>query len=142
MTIIDDLKKHEGHIGKGKKHDLERLHKHLSIVLTILGSGRHRVAYIDPKNPGMVLKVPKSFRHFKDSISEVWQYQRQQAKGPGGHRRLAKCELATIWGVPCVLMERVSYVKPDDKLPDWAVLIDQREVGYDKDGNLVAFDYA
>ena len=139
MSVLDRLM--ESCDSVVTKRDLERLHKHLSVVMTVLGSGRHRVAYVDPKDPGWVLKVPKSFRHFKDSISEVHKFH-QQSRVPDGHRRLAKCKLAMVWDVPCVRMERVTYVKPEDKLPDWAVLIDQREVGYDSEGNLVAFDYA
>ena len=123
----------------GLKARLQELHRRATSAMTILGSGRHRVAYSDRSSPETVVKIPKAVRHFGDNTSEARQYAAGE-HGPEG-RRLARCDLVEVWSIPVILMERVSYPKPSESLPDWATRIDQREVGYTKDGILVAFDY-
>ena len=59
----------------------------------------------------------------------------------------ARTRLAQVGSVPVLLMERVEYatyatiMEREGKEPDWIASVDCGQVGYNKSGKLVAFDY-
>lgn len=56
-----------------------------------------------------------------------------------GHEEAPECYETEIAGVPVLRMEFVAATSGKD-LPDWVDFIDCRQVGYTKDGRLVAYD--
>ncbi len=53
---------------------------------------------------------------------------------------LAKCKLIYVGGIPVLVMEFVKQI-PYKEMPDWADFIDCGQVGYNRRGNIVAYDY-
>mgnify|MGYP003344102627 CR=1 FL=1 len=51
-----------------------------------------------------------------------------------------KCKIIEIRDIPILVMEYVKQLPYKDQ-PDWAAMIDGGQVGKNKKGNIVAFDY-
>jgi hypothetical protein len=100
--------------------------------------GKHRVVFFDLKND-QVLKVP-----FKKESGIAANFQELDFQD----ENLAKTELdeklSLKFGIPIIRMELVQVVDDIDdikNLPDWVVCIDCQQVGYTKQGRLVAYDW-
>lgn len=98
--------------------------------------GRHRRVYFDRENHE-VIKVP-----FHESGISA-NYEELDTQGPIYARTSLDEELTAKYKIPVLRMEEVDvslhYLNPD--LPGWVDTIDCRQVGYTKDGRLVAFDW-
>lgn len=101
-----------------------------------LASGHFRYAYL---HKGYVIKVPRNKRGQQDNELESSLYASSD-HGQSGEFRFARCRLtARGW----LVMERVDPIEDGDyPFPDWAKKIDWKQVGFDRNGRLAAYDYA
>lgn len=53
----------------------------------------------------------------------------------------AKGKIVIFKGVELLIQEKLSYPKNFKNLPDWVDFVDCMQVGYDKRGNLKAYDF-
>lgn len=100
----------------------------------LIGEGRNRLTYLSPSKK-YVIKVPKNpegirnnFFEARDCKKDSWLYRNQKAK-------------CRMWGY-LLVMEYVKPVYNFWELPNWILTVDCQQVGYDRKGNLVAFDFA
>jgi hypothetical protein len=92
-----------------------------------VGAGRHRAVF---QRGRVVVKVPLSQAGIQDNQLEARRW-RERA-----HPHLARCRLAG----PLLVMERVSTRSQNP--PEWADTIDCSQVGLNRKGRWVAYDYA
>ncbi len=101
-----------------------------------LGGGR--MAFF---NGDWVIKIPRN----ETGISDTYREHRLFSQcGPNSDRMfpLAKCHIVDNEdGIPILYMEKVEYVPVSVELPGWTHFVDCSQVGYTKDGRLVAYDY-
>lgn len=102
-----------------------------------IGYGRHRVVFRDGD---YVYKVPLSLEGVDDNYRE--------ASGPewsDDPEKFADCVIISCLGVDVLLMEYVEHAGwPSEPCPpelEWTWYIDCGQVGYTKDGRLVAYDW-
>lgn len=100
-----------------------------------LGEGRHRAVFYD-REAGEVIKVPIERSGIDANFYEL---DLQDII-------LARTELdpsSTEYGIPLLRMEYVEPIPCTDHkgLPGWTLSIDCQQVGYTKDGRLVAYDW-
>ena len=100
-----------------------------------IGTGRHRVAF---GNDRVVFKIPKNDNGFHDN---AWEF-RKYLKRTKDTLPLAKCRLIDIKNIPVLVMELVKPIPPKEKLPSWVDCVDCQQVGRNKNGDIVAYDYA
>jgi hypothetical protein len=97
-----------------------------------LGKGRNRIVYRITEN--YVVKVPLNWDGIEDNYHESSLAKKENQQG-----YFANC---VMLGDMLLLME---YVEPTHKsyseLPSWVGCIDCAQVGYTKDGRLVAYDF-
>lgn len=109
-----------------------------------IGEGRNRLVF--SYSDADVLKVPKNKTGIYDNLFEWNLYIKLGSIQIPDMPVLARClSLKYIHKIPCLLMERVSPIQNTQhlgKMPNWVNLIDRKQVGLNKDGKLVAFDYA
>lgn len=102
-----------------------------------LGKGGQRIVFL--KNKSTVIKVPLSFDGMLANESEARLYKKYKKNGEIPY---AKCKLIThAEGVSLLEMEWVDD-RCIDKYPKWSEFVDCQQIGYDRNGKLVAFDYA
>lgn len=118
--------------------------------LVPLNSGSTRRVYHLNKN--WVIKLPLNGDGILGNLVEYISYKKYPV-------RRAKCKLKFIKGMPCLLMEKVDDILPTSyhnlsmttnqyskflkSLPAWVSnLHDGPQVGFNKDGKLVCYDYA
>ena len=105
--------------------------------LTYLGEGNTRQVYLTPSK-NYVIKFGNDWCNQSEAIA--YERNREEFNGPC---RFARCKYISLDGVDCLIME---YIKPETKswrfLLDWTSNIDCHQVGYDKRGKLVAYDFA
>lgn len=103
---------------------------------------RTRVVFIFDE---YVIKVPNSLDGFR---ANDWEGSVSTNCFDNTDTQYAKAELIEIDDIPLVKMEYVKYASEKDILerlgfyPDWVSSIDCGQVGFNKDGLLVAFDFA
>jgi len=98
-----------------------------------LGDGRNRSVYLLPSGL-YVVKFPKN----NWGVHENYVESRSCKRDDYLYRwQKAKCRLAGLW----LIMEYVSQV-PYDELPDWSKYVDGGQVGLNRKGEYVAYDYA
>jgi hypothetical protein len=105
-------------------------------------AGNRRVVYkISDK---FVVKVPLN----QDGIDHNKEERKIYLSSTKDNCRYARCYLFhdkdTSNLVPLLIMDIVAPVQDDERqrLPEWTLSIDLQQVGYNKRGELVAFDYA
>jgi hypothetical protein len=111
--------------------DYNRLVKAISELpgLKYLDSGRHRSVF---EHRDWVIKVPLSDWGVLDNTREALAYKKDK-------EHLARCRMLS----DLLVMEKVvPYTGAKNKLPKWVDYIDCGQVGYNREGKLVAFDYA
>lgn len=101
---------------------------------TFIGQGRTRAVFLLPGGR-YVVKIPVDEMGYHDNWSEA-----RQAKRDGWlyKHQVARCRLMKNgWLV-------MEYVKPatGEELPDWVGSVDCGQVGWTRDGRLVAYDFA
>ena len=110
-----------------------------SIGLKYIGSGKDRHVFKNPYTHSVV-KIPANINGINANECEYRYYHGDRDP------RYARCSLELLDGVPIIHMEAVreiSYIDGEHKtLPAWTDWVDCQQVGYTKDGRLVAYDYA
>lgn len=106
--------------------------------------GTSRATYIGKK---FVFKLPITMAGYRDndwegSIVSIGK------EGDEYHVPIARSKLLPRVDIPVVVMEKVEETDLDEiikrfgKLPDFVSIVDSGQVGYNRKGRLVAFDYA
>ena len=95
-----------------------------------LGSGRRRMGFLS-RNRQWVVKVPLSDDGVADNAWEDRSYRLTDMP-------YARCR---ILDNHCLIMEAVDVEVNPRNLPRWAFSIDCLQVGYNRKGKLVAYDY-
>ena len=113
--------------------------------LTILGSGRHRFCFTG-NDDQYIIKVPKSYDGIIDNGIEAKTYRDYADKVLRNEYDMSRphyafCYIEKLWSVDLLIMERLIYPKREDALPEWTDFIDCMQVGYNKQGKLLAYDY-
>lgn len=107
--------------------------------LEYIGEGRTRKVYLT-RSGRYVLKVPVDGYGENANATEAEDYKRG---GFLGRQFLARCRRVTINGLWCLLMEKVNPLSfGDEQMPDWASFVDCRQVGINRRGKVVAYDWA
>lgn len=96
--------------------------------LQFIGDGRNRKAY---RHKGYVIKVPLNVFGMLDNEIEAKAFKRYGEEFP-----YARCKLIGV----CLVMEYVEHTW-EKNLPDWVMSIDCGQVGYNRKGKLLAYDY-
>lgn len=105
--------------------------------------GRNRRVFL---MRGYVIKVPLNYEGIDDNLHEGKQ---RRPAGPLGEYETiyARTRLVHHHDIPVLLMERVTHATSAaldayfGKIPSWVYGIDCCQVGFTKDGRLVAYDY-
>lgn len=115
------------------KTSLELLKK-LNDKYEYIGCGRNRIVF-KSKNGKYVIKVPRNIEGNGDNFRET---KKEDFGFP-----VPKSKRILLDDFCCVIMEYVehAYFK-DKKVPSWVSWIDCGQVGYNRKGELVAYDYA
>jgi hypothetical protein len=102
---------------------------------TFAGEGRHRTVW---SRGHVVIKVPKNGWGLSDNDREYHTFKQYGQKGnPATDIQYARCRLLPNgW----LMMERVAPV-PFKHHPSWAGWIDDSQVGWNRQGRIVAYDY-
>lgn len=99
----------------------------------MIGFGKDRIAF--KMRGGYIFKFP---RH------ETGEYC-NDGEGSWKDETFATSRYVEYKGFVCVMQEaldiKAPFEKPDYKLPDWTMSIDCCQVGFDKRGNLKAYDF-
>ena len=106
-----------------------------------IGPGRHREVW---HRGNYVIKIPLCMNGLSDNFHErsVWSKHRDH-----GYIKYASCRMV---GNFLLLMEYARFVGPDSdetgyftysKSPEWGYSIDCGQIGYNKRGRIVAYDY-
>lgn len=115
--------------------------RYLPRALDIL-TGRHRNVFIF-KN--YVIKIPRNINGLADND---WEGSISNAEdGDPEDVQFARTRMVYYKGIPIVFMERADWATRDEIAarlgyePDWTGSVDCGQVGFNKQGKLVAFDY-
>lgn len=113
----------------------EALSKYFGLYGNPIGVGRNRCVFRDGDN---VVKVPLNEYGVTDNEHEAC-YGESYLKG---YLKYARCHrVDEPSGLPIVIMEYVKPASYKKSMPDWVSYVDCQQVGYNKDGELVAYDY-
>ena len=110
------------------------------VKLELIGEGRNRLVYRSPSGR-TVLKVPKSDAGVSDNNIERIRYRENRLQGgwlPKGV--YAPCRF--LPGTDALVMEWVDVAAARKDLPSWVGYVDCQQVGINRAGKLLAFDYA
>src|ERR1035437_377818 len=99
-----------------------------------VGVGGKRAAF---GNSRTVFKIPINPQGFHDNAWEYRNYKNRTAKS----FPMARCRIIDIKDIPILVMEHIAPI-PYDESPKWADWVDCRQVGKNRKGKIVAFDYA
>lgn len=107
------------------------------IGLKYLGSGRHRDVYLLPSGKN-VIKVPSS----RDGVASNHREARiRYEKDPWTDKEKVYARCRIIPGTNFLVMEYIDPVISCNNLPKWTNCIDCGQVGYNRKGELKAYDY-
>jgi hypothetical protein len=110
---------------------------------TLLGQGRHRKTYLSPSGK-FVVKIPHGEWCGDDGLDGQLANIREaeifkKTKGKDGEFRYARCRLmANGW----LVMEKIDNNYRWGEMPSWVLSIDCAQVGKNRKGDWVAYDYA
>lgn len=103
-----------------------------------VGEGRNRSAFLSPSGKNVV-KVPLSTEGFEDNEREARYWKKQDAQFETTDKiELARCRLFGVF----LVMEFVDDNVTIDEKPGWANYIDCEQIGKNRKGRIVAYDYA
>jgi hypothetical protein len=98
-----------------------------------LGQGRNRIVW---RRGNIVVKVPLNWNGLTDNWHERDTWLRERTRG---YIPLASCRLYHNYAL---VMEYVkSYYSGADQMPRWVMSVDCGQVGHNKRGQLLAYDY-
>jgi hypothetical protein len=110
-----------------------------------LGYGRHRQVYLTASHK-YVIKFPYNDDGEQANWEEAYEYANRIGRS---YFPLAKCRAFRYDGITCLIMEAVQEpswgnddFEPSKDLPDWTRSVDLRQVGWNRRGELVAYDYS
>jgi hypothetical protein len=103
--------------------------------------GRHRRVFESKFN---VIKCPKNMAGIDANYDELRWYKQYLKMSPKRRwAKLARCRLIHIQDIPILVMEKLCFDNiPHGKLPEWTMSIDGGQVAFNKQKELVAYDYA
>jgi hypothetical protein len=106
-----------------------------------LGYGSTRICFAD--DSGRVIKIPFRRSGYTASSREVTTYENFHKDPDAGWTPVAECFFTELEGIQIWLlsMERVqTFSRRGKVLPDWVDTVDCGQVGYNSNGELVAYD--
>lgn len=119
---------------EGLDHLSLALLKKLNEKYEYIGRGRNRIVF-KSKSGKYVIKVPRNIEGNGDNFRET---KKEDFGFP-----VPKSRRIILDDFCCVIMEYVEHVSfKDRKAPSWVSWIDCGQVGYNRKGELVAYDYA
>lgn len=139
MLFVDIREAYSNEVGD----EVERLLQHFRTTLTSVGRGRNREAFVT-KSGDYVVKVPVSLQGFDDNIFEAREYRKEVERcRKGGEGTLARARILHVLpvGVPLLVMEKLDTNIDFAEMPPWAASVDLQQVGFDRHGNVKAYDY-
>jgi len=86
----------------------------------------------------LVLKVPKEIEGEDDLFYEERIYKKYKKDNS---IKYAECQIRVIYGIHCLIMEKVKPISDYKDLPKWTYYVDCQQVGYNNSGELLAYDY-
>lgn len=112
-------------------------------------AGRHRTVFVFNK---YVVKVPRCADGFDDNETEGYVENDCRVSDPESNVQYARTRIAVFKGVPVIFMERVAHAstarinayfgRPADSNDyNWTFCVDCGQVGFNRAGRLVAYDY-
>lgn len=101
----------------------------------VVGRGNTRLVIKRP-NSNWVIKLPIREKGKEDNEMEYFLFK----SGTRPAVQKAKCKLVYIKELPLLLMEFVIPI--DSDFPQWAFQVDNKQVGKNRNGRIVAYDYA
>jgi len=107
--------------------------------LVFLNEGRYRRVYLS-RTGKYVIKIPINHVGEADNGSEDFSYHFS-----ANNENLARCKAFFYNNQLCLIMEKVEIIdwsKNSTVVPEWVSYVDCRQVGYNRDGKLVAYDWA
>lgn len=104
-----------------------------------LGRGRNRLTY--DMGDGWVVKIPLHMYGMEDNLTESKIYNETKDNPENYCVQYAECMIFTYKDIPLLIMEKVEPITHYYDFPDWADYVDCQQVGYTKDGKVVAYDY-
>lgn len=114
------------------KNDIQRILERLQSKYEIVGLGRNRVVFRDKD---WVFKVPCNTNGVLDNENESSVYHSYRKN----HLiKYARCKMCSPY---VLVMEYVDIDISLNDMPDWAMSIDCQQVGRDRQGNIVAYDF-
>lgn len=119
---------------EGLDHLSLALLKKLNEKYEYIGRGRNRIVF-KSKSGKYVIKVPRNIEGNGDNFRET---KKEDFGFP-----VPKSRRIILDDFCCVIMEYVEHVSfKDTKAPSWVSWIDCGQVGHNRKGELVAYDYA
>lgn len=104
------------------------------LKIIFLGEGRHRSVY---RRGNYVIKIPMNSDGLGSNEREHRTY-RSSSDGWLFGIRYARCRIH-ISGL--LIMEYVEPIRYNKSLPKWVNVVDSQQVGYNRRGQLVCYDY-
>ena len=98
----------------------------------LIGIGRNRKVY---EHGDYVIKVPLNKKGEADNMYEAETFKKE---GDKGYIKYARCRLLKNY---LVMIKLKTDIGSNHKLSEWTDWVDCAQVGYDKKGNLLAYDY-
>ena len=114
---------------------LNNLIKKYKKKYSVLATGRTRIVFL--KNDTEVIKLPLNEEGIEAQYTEVQTYKKNKKR-----KIFAKCSLVHDNEIPVLTMEKVRPAMEIKDPPSWVGFIDCEQVGYNSQGQLLAYDYA
>ena len=111
----------------------------LSRHYTLLGSGRNRAVF-KLKSGNYVIKFPLNEEGVADNDWEA-SICSNKHEGDEDDVQYPKTRYIELQGFVCCIMEYIEPCDSIDGMPDWIGFVDCGQVGYNKKGRLLAYDY-
>lgn len=132
-------------IEDGLEEIMVPLHKHFAKRAIGFTSGRNRNVFIMPR--GYVVKLPRCCDGIGDNDWEGSISNSLESIGDDDYVQYPKTRLIYYKEIPILFMEKVKPITPKETVeifgyePDWVNSVDCGQVGVNKHGRLVAYDY-
>ena len=110
--------------------------RELKAKYEVIGEGHNRIVFL--KDDDTVIKCPLNEDGLNDNISESRRYRQF---GDADVVKYAQCKMFFLNDINCLEMERV-YPITNEETPEWADFVDCGQIGKNKDGKILAYDYA
>lgn len=112
-----------------------RLFERLADEALDVAWGANRIVLVYPRH---VYKLPLTMHGVEANAKEARWSKTQGKNGEAPH--IADCHIERLDGLDVLWMEYVTPIEEPLILPEWALAVDDIQVGHDVDDRLVAFD--